>query len=1002
MWQASPGGQHVPSSRRCRPSLGCFVAAPILLVLIGWPAPAHAEPPSRLAISISNRLDPRAALASMDRCGGPDAASVVAPVQVVDFRSSEPASDVSPAVLRLAELLPAARTVLLHLRVLIGDGPSSGRQQESAIEARVADVVEALPTETPHVRGAILEVDASPQDLARLQFTLVALVLRLKAVKPTLSVAVVFPPGFVAAEPGLARRVTAYADAIGVGGGADWRQEATWIREQLRKPVLLKVDAGEDSEADAYARAYLDAVVETGDALIDTYWSAGPTAAQATGFCRSHATLAASLGPGFASAPVEKAPVSLRAEEDPLAAAAFIDGGSSSVAFLVRTRASRERPGILTVGAARDGGLDLACFDALDGHRLPGRAAQEAGGALTAACTAEGPFVVVSVRRGETGQRLYETVSVTGRGTLRVEEIVARWQQYKATQRHRLDNYLGECLLSLHFEPTVLGSGFDVSLQMRLFTDRSGQRDWVQDAFFVNGVRFNSRRGFPLPQLEPEKVLTQPLDLALDEKYRYTLVGTATVNGVLCYVVAIEPDASSDGMLFSGKVWIDGVLFRQVRMQLQQSGGRSNIVSHVETQDYALVEGGEDGPYNLLTSIYVQETLNAAGRSFLLEKTYAFSNYAVNSADFERLLSEARASDRRMFRDTDDGLRVLRSEGGARVIDPPVNRIRALVFGVLYEGSYDFPIPLAGLSTVNFDFRGTGAQLSVFFAGPILATNLSKQVSSRFRFGADLALSAIPRSDRVFSGSVEATDQRMWVFEETAGVLADWQATPSLGLGASSYLTMNLFRPAAETADSFAASGHGYTVLTSGEMKVMHRGFGLTTNILEGVRFDWSDLGYADGTGGASDDRFTKYSGEFSKQFFVGPFSKLSVWTAYYGGDRLDRFSRYQPSFLARPRIRGIPGGVDAFDAVGVAGVQYGFNVMDVIRIEGLYNRAWAQNRDEGQSFKDYDGLELGLGTVGPWGTFLQGTVTYALHGNLDRYGSRWGVYLLVYRPLAK
>ena len=1001
MFPPATSSQRYPSRQRHRPSLVCLVFAAVAITCVCRPVPANAQRLSRLAISASNRLDPKAALASIDRCGGPDASSLVAPVQVVDFRAPGPASAAAQAVPPLAELWPAGRTVLLHLRVLVVERASGGREQESSIEARVADVVAALPTAIPQVRGAILEVDPSPQDLPLLQFTLAALVLRLKAVKPTLSVAVVLPPGLVTSEPALARRVTAYADAIGVGGGSDWRREAAWVREQLGKPVLLKLDAGEDSGAEASADAYLNAVVESGDTLLDTYWFADPTAAQAAGLCRSHAILAASLGPGFASAPVEKAPVSLRAEGDPLAATAFIDSASSSVAFLVRAGASRERPRTLTVAAGQDGGLDLACFDAFDGRRLPGQTVQDAGRTRAASCTADGPFAVMSVRRGDMAQRLYETVSVTGRGTLRVEEIVARWQQFKATQKHRLDNYMGECLLSLHFEPTVLGSGFDVSLQMRLFADRSGQRDWAQDAFFVNGVRFNSRRGFPLPQLEPEKVVSQPLDLALDEKYRYTLVGTDTVNGVLCYVVAIEPEESGD-VLFSGKVWIDGVLFRQVRMQLQQSGGRSHIVSHVETQDYELIGADAGGPYNLLKSIYVQETLNAAGRSFLLEKTYAFSNYVVNSTEFDRLLAEVRASDRRMFRDTDDGLRVLRSEGGTRVVDPPVNRIRSIVVGALYEGSYDYPIPLAGLSTVNFDFRGTGAQLSVFFAGPILATNLSKQVSSRFRFGIDLALSAIPRSDRVFDGDVEASDQRMWVFEEGAGVLANWQATPGISFGASSHLTMNLFRPADETADDFSASGHGYTLLTAGEVKFMHRGFGLTANVLQGQRFDWSDLGYADGTGGTSNSRFTKYSGEFAKQFYVGPFSKLSLWTAYYGGDDLDRFSRYQPSFLARPRIRGIPGGVDAFDAVGVAGVQYGFDVMEVFKVEGLYNRAWAQNRDEGQSFRNYDGLELGLGTVGPWGTFIQSTVTYALRGNLDRYGSRWGLYLLVYRPLAK
>ena len=765
-------------------------------------------------------------------------------MQVVDLRTAGPAVGADPAVRHLAELLPASRTVLLHLRVLVGDRASAGRLQGSAIEDSVAEVVAALPLATEHVRGAILEIDSSPQDLALLQFTLAALVLRLRAVKPAFSVAVVFPAGLVRAEPAFARRVTAYADMIGLPDVPGWREDAAWVRDTMGKPALLKIDPGADAGADAYADRYLDAIVETGDTLVGTYWLADPSAAQASNLCRSQTILAASLGPGYATAPLEKVPVSLGIEGGPpLAATAFMDSGSASVAFLVRTGAARDRPRTLTVSAEQDGGLDLACFDVLDGRRLSARATQAGDRTLTAACTAEGPYTVLSVRRGDTGQRLYKTVSVTGRGSLRVEEIVARWQQFKATQQHRLDNYMAECLLSLHFEPTLLGSGFDVSLQMRVFADRSGQREWVQDAFFVNGVRFNSERGFPLPQLEPEKVVTQPLALAVDEPYRYTLVGTDTVNGVLCYVIAIEPERPSD-MLFSGKVWIDGVLFRQVRMQLQQSGGRSRIVSHVETQDYELVGGGAGEQYNLLAFTYVQETLNAAGRNFLLEKTYTFSKYVLNSADFARVLGEARSSDRRMFRDTDDGLRVLRNEGGTRVVDPPVNRIRSIVLGALYEGSYTYPIPLAGLSTVNWDFRGTGAQLSVFFAGPILAANLSKQVSGRFRVGTDLALNAIPRSDRVFSGSTEATDQRLSVFEETAGVLANWQLTPGVGLGASSYLTMNLFRPVDETADDFNASGHGYTLLTSGELKLTHHGFGMTANILQGTRFDWSELGY--------------------------------------------------------------------------------------------------------------------------------------------------------------
>ena len=47
-----------------------------------------------------------------------------------------------------------------------------------------------------------------------------------------------------------------------------------------------------------------------------------------------------------------------------------------------------------------------------------------------------------------------------------------------------------------------------------------------------------------------------------------------------------------------------------------------------------------------------------------------------------------------------------------------------------------------------------------------------------------------------------------------------------------------------------------------------------------------------------------------------------------------------------------------------------------------------------------FDGLEMDFGTAGPWGAFFQGMVTYAIKGNIDRYNSRWGVYLLIFKNL--
>jgi hypothetical protein len=169
---------------------------------------------------------------------------------------------------------------------------------------------------------------------------------------------------------------------------------------------------------------------------------------------------------------------------------------------------------------------------------------------------------------------------------------------------------------------------------------------------------------------------------------------------------------------------------------------------------------------------------------------------------------------------------------------------------------------------------------------------------------------------------------------------------------------------------------------------------------LQGNRLDWPAIGPIDGDQVAPATSFQKYYGDASKQFYIGKFTKAGLSASYYGGSHLDRLSRYQPSFLSRPRIRGIPSGTDSFDAVGVAGVQLGFNALDVVWVEGMYNRAWGRNLEESSSFRTFDGLELDLGTVGPWSTYIKGTVTYALHGNLERYNSRWGVYLLIFKPL--
>jgi hypothetical protein len=162
---------------------------------------------------------------------------------------------------------------------------------------------------------------------------------------------------------------------------------------------------------------------------------------------------------------------------------------------------------------------------------------------------------------------------------------------------------------------------------------------------------------------------------------------------------------------------------------------------------------------------------------------------------------------------------------------------------------------------------------------------------------------------------------------------------------------------------------------------------------------NWREFGY-DSRKEPALGTYTKYYADFIKNLYWGKFSDSGFELAYYGGDHLDRFSRYRPSLFSQPRIRGIPIGTDSFDDIFVASASHSLKLSELVKFQGIYNHAWVRNTSETSRFSGFHGLELDFGTTGPWGTYLQGIVTYALSGNLGRYETRWGVYILLFKPL--
>jgi hypothetical protein len=886
------------------------------------------------------------------------------------------------------------------LRVLVGSTSLTGKESEKQLTERVDAFLKPAPLSAPAVRGLIVEVNDPVTSPDQFAFGLLRMAVAAKSSNAGLRLAFVFGPGFVGQHPDLVKKLAVYSDMLGIAYSQGWRADAAWIADQaLNKPLILRLD----SATSATPNQYLATLLEASGSSVEIVWSEPPDAKTTDQVCAVDSFMTHYITGNMLRVDSAVLPFSFSADgvgENELRW--FGSGQSPDVVIVAHVKGNPGLSKALSLHGTASAQFEAQWYDPVTGARLTaGEPVKTDKGFLeTCACTSE--YALVAIHRlsgAETAS--YSTVEVKSGVDLHVDEIIARWQQYREAQDRRLENYQATSFMNLHFETTNVTSAFDISMQLRQFFDRNKPMEFAQTGFYVNGVKFSNKHEFPLPQIEPEKVLTQPLELKLNERYEYKLLGTEQVGGVQCYVVGVEPKVR-DEALYSGKIWIDGVTFREVRQALSQRGLKGDVVVNVETQNFELVPDGKGNQFNLLRSISAQQTLNAAGRDFVLQRTQQFSDYSINTTQFTDALTAEHDSQDPMFQDTDDGLRALRKHGAERVLEQSSRkRITSIVGGAMYAGTFNFPIPITGLSIADFDFRHTGAQLSTFFAGPILATDLSKQYATKYRLAADLALSALPGENRIYTGNTEDTAEEMWTWEEDAGVRASWQATTHLSLTGSTYLAYNIFRRTSDTSLKYELPRNGVALLPGVELKFTDKGYLFSAQGTRGERIAWRQFGYASPSQ-APQAHYTLYNADLNKDYYFRKFTKGGLDLAYYGGNQLDRFSRYFPFLFSEPRLHGIPGGTDSFDAIAMTNAHFGFNMMNLIKVEGMYAYARARNLSESSHFRKFDGVETNFNVAGPKGTLIQGTVSYALDGNIARYNSRWGFLVMVFKPLQR
>ena len=895
----------------------------------------------------------------------------------------------------------------LWLHILAGSDSLTGSETEKQLTDRVDALLKSMPLASPAVRGLIVEVNEPHKALDLYAFELLRLALTAKSSNAGLRLAFVFPSGFIGRHGEIVKRLADYADLLGTAYTPGWDKDAAWIAEQaLNKPLILKLN----SDTTATDSSSLAAELAASDTSVEILWSQPADTGTADRVCALNRFMKHAIPGNMLRVNSSASPFKLTIEgKESDGLWLFGSGQSPDLVMVAHVNASPDASKQVTLTSSSAAHYDVQGFDPVTAVRLPATEPTGTGKDFVQALTSTSDYILISIHKlGDNDLTTYNSVDVKSGVDLSVEEIIARWQQYREAQRQRLENYLASSFMNLHFESTNIVSAFDISMRIKQFYDRSGQMEFAQTKLYVNGVKFNNKYEFPLPQLEPEKVLAQPLELKLNERYTYKLLGTEQVNGVLCFVVGVEPKVQ-DVALYSGKIWIDGTTFREVKQTLSQRGNKSNVVANVETQNFELVPDGKGQQFNLLRSISAQQTLNAAGRDFVLQRTIQFSGYDINTPQFSNSLTAEHNSQDPMYRDTDRGLRTLKKQGGERVlVENTQKRISSIVSGAFYEGTYNFPIPLIGLSISDFDYRHTGAQLSTFYAGVLLATDISKQYGSKYRLSGDLALSAIPGEDRIYTGNKEDTGAEIWAWAEDTGVRAAWLATTHLSLTADAYLEYDLYHATSDTSSQYVVPRSGLAVIPGAQVRFTDKGYIFTADASRGQRIAWRQFGCTASSqqlNGCSapqplESGYTLYDADLNKDYYFRKFTKGGWDISYYGGDQLDRFSRYFPSLFSQPNIHGIPSGTDSFDAIAMGNVHYGFNVMDMIKFEGLYSYARARNLEESTQFKKFDGLETRVNTPGPFGTLIQSTVSYALDGNIARYNSRWGALFMIFKPL--
>jgi hypothetical protein len=98
-------------------------------------------------------------------------------------------------------------------------------------------------------------------------------------------------------------------------------------------------------------------------------------------------------------------------------------------------------------------------------------------------------------------------------------------------------------------------------------------------------------------------------------------------------------------------------------------------------------------------------------------------------------------------------------------------------------------------------------------------------------------------------------------------------------------------------------------------------------------RADWEPWGDVS-TFDPETESYWRYRLVLGKDFFFKTFHKIHADAGYFGGERLDRFTKYQFGLFDETRVRGVPASAVRFAELILTRASYSFNLFDQFRVE--------------------------------------------------------------------